>query len=314
MSLIVVDIQPEYKSYIPFLNEWVAYINKTKQKITFLYNGHETLGMVTESDYQDWLVDIGVDEEVVYNATFYDKGYAFFRYCMDIGTDNDEIVGLVKFMHQSGVNDTRDLDDAFWDEYVAQNGSKDLRETMQHSQDCINIPDLMDFLQGYNNITLCGGGINECLKEVEIALDALNKKYKVLTQYVYQKGGRTLKTGGGVSEKTFLQLNSHRARAKFSKMNIPHETFVSTKTWNHYTVVATKDVDKILDYVKKSVKVVKAKINPDDLVRPWKEQGGEVGFENKLFDNLQKHSYERGGVANFKVQNYEPFKYTIGGL
>jgi hypothetical protein len=32
---------------------------------------------------------------------------------------------------------------------------------------------------------LCGGGINECLKEVEIALDALNKTYTTFDRFTY---------------------------------------------------------------------------------------------------------------------------------
>jgi arabinogalactan endo-1,4-beta-galactosidase len=43
----------------------------------------------------------------------------------------------------------------------------------------------MDELVKYNNIIMCGGGINECLKEVEIALNALGKPFKVLTQFTY---------------------------------------------------------------------------------------------------------------------------------
>jgi len=50
----------------------------------------------------------------------------------------------------------------------------------------INIPDLMDFLKKYGTkIILCGGGIRECLKEVEIALMALDKNYNILTKYTY---------------------------------------------------------------------------------------------------------------------------------
>jgi photosystem II stability/assembly factor-like uncharacterized protein len=37
----------------------------------------------------------------------------------------------------------------------------------------------------YNNIVLAGGGINECLKEVELALYALNKNFNILNQYTY---------------------------------------------------------------------------------------------------------------------------------
>ena len=38
-----------------------------------------------------------------------------------------------------------------------------------------------------NSLTflLCGGGINECLKEVEIAIKAMDKNYRVLTNYTY---------------------------------------------------------------------------------------------------------------------------------
>jgi hypothetical protein len=43
----------------------------------------------------------------------------------------------------------------------------------------------MDELRGYRGVVLCGGGINECLKEVEIALDALGTQYTTLTKYTY---------------------------------------------------------------------------------------------------------------------------------
>ena len=50
----------------------------------------------------------------------------------------------------------------------------------------INVPDLMDFLRNYGGkIILTGGGINECLKEVEIALMALDRPYNVLTRFTY---------------------------------------------------------------------------------------------------------------------------------
>ena len=61
-----------------------------------------------------------------------------------------------------------------------------IREILQPAQDCINIPDLMDFLKRYSGkLVLCGGGINECFKEVEIALNALGKNYSVLTKFTY---------------------------------------------------------------------------------------------------------------------------------
>ena len=43
----------------------------------------------------------------------------------------------------------------------------------------------MDFLSRFNRPTLTGGGVNECLKEVEIALKALEKPYKILNKFTY---------------------------------------------------------------------------------------------------------------------------------
>jgi len=48
-----------------------------------------------------------------------------------------------------------------------------------------HIPDLMEESQPYNNIILTAGGINECLKEVEIALTALNKPYSTYSEFTY---------------------------------------------------------------------------------------------------------------------------------
>ena len=106
-TIINVDIQPEYQSYISFnLNEWVNFLNQSTENnnIIFLYNGQDTLGMVSESEYIDWLFNLGIDEEVIDNATFFDKGYAFFRYCMDNSIDEDAIVDLIKYMVTNDIN------------------------------------------------------------------------------------------------------------------------------------------------------------------------------------------------------------------
>ena len=93
---------------------------------------------------------------------------------MDNDIDDDDIVGLIKMMIEHNVNDTRELDKEFWDEFIENYGSDNVRELLEFADDCINIPDLMDFLTRFSNILICGGGQNECLKEVEIALMALN--------------------------------------------------------------------------------------------------------------------------------------------
>lgn len=189
-TIINVDIQPEYKDYISFdLFKWANFINQNSEnnKLVFLYNGADTLGMIDEYSYKDWLIDLGIDEDVIYNATFYDKGYAFFRYCMDNSIDEDNIVDLVKYMIRNDINDTRDIDEEMWNDYMQEtnHNQQDVRDLLENADDMINIPDLMDFLKGYSNIVLTGGGVNECLKEVEIALLSLDKNYNVLNEFVY---------------------------------------------------------------------------------------------------------------------------------
>lgn len=200
-TLLCVDIQPEYEKGIYFdLNDWAEMVNQHQGRIIFLYNGYNTLGMINEDEYRNWLYELGIYEDIIYgNAIFYDKGYAFFRYCIDEGIDDEEIVNLVKMMVEYDVNDSRDLDSEFWSEYVSRYGEQDIKELMEVSDDCINIPDLMDFLRNLNNIIICGGGENECLKEVEIALQALGKNYQRLDNYIYEKTNE-LKNMGPINE------------------------------------------------------------------------------------------------------------------
>ena len=88
-------------------------------------------------------------------------------------------------MIEKDVNDSRDLDKEFWNEFIERFGNEDIRELLEFAGDAINIPELMDELRDYRGVVLCGGGINECLKEVEIALDAIGTPYTTLTKYTY---------------------------------------------------------------------------------------------------------------------------------
>lgn len=189
-TIINVDIQPEYEGGIHFnLRDWAKFINKSSKsnRIVFLYNGVDTVGETDEPTYRQWLYDLGVKENVLDEAFFYDKGYAFFRYCMDSGINEDSIVDLVKYMINHNINDSRDFDEEMWNDFMEETNhtSQDVRDLLEFADDMINIPDLMDVLKNFSNIVLTGGGINECLKEVEIALLSLNKNFNILSEFTY---------------------------------------------------------------------------------------------------------------------------------
>ena len=184
--LVVVDIQPEYQDgFGNMASELAEYINENHDRIsniTFFFNG-PSLGMIEEDEYRQWWWGEGL--ETAYDINFYDKGYAFFRYCIDEGIEDESISNLIRYMIANDVNDSRELDEDFWNGFIQKYGNEDIRELLELSDDCLWIPELMDELKDYNNIILIGGGVDECLKEVEIALDALEKEYAIWHKFTY---------------------------------------------------------------------------------------------------------------------------------
>ena len=187
--LVVVDVQPEYESAFGNMAYQIAeYINENYDsfsRLTFLYNGADTLGMISEGDYKFWWMKQGLDEDIVYESEFYDKGYAFFRYCIDNHVPDEDVVRFIKFLIEKDINGSREMTEEFWEEWTERYGDDDVKSLMEFSDDAVYIPDLMDELKSYGDIILFGGGINECLKEVEIALDALGKSYRTYSKYTY---------------------------------------------------------------------------------------------------------------------------------
>jgi len=193
--LVVVDIQPEYESGFGDMHLQLIEFIETNwndlSRVTFLYNGEDTLGMISHSEYFNWWWENNFNEEMLEQCDFYDKGYAFFRSCMDSGIDHDDITSLVREMIANDIHDSSDLDEDFWNGWIEKYGAEDVRDLIEVSGEAINIPDLMDELRGYGNIVLCGGGRDECLAEVEIALNALNKPYSKLEDFIYQENKKT---------------------------------------------------------------------------------------------------------------------------
>jgi len=188
-TFISVDIQPAYQNAFGFkIYDYCEFLNNLDcSKLIFLFNGPD-LGFPDENEYKYWLLENGANEDVIANANFYDKGYAFFRYCMDNSLDDNAIANFVRFMYENDIRDSRDMTREMWAKYLRQHrktDKKEVYELLRDSGDCVHIPDLMDYIKRYNNIILTGGGINECLKEVEIALKALNKPYQVYQKYTY---------------------------------------------------------------------------------------------------------------------------------
>lgn len=184
--LISVDIQPEYENYMRFkpysFINWLENNSEKYSKIVFLFNGPD-LGFQSEDEYKIWLMDNEMSEGLLERIDFFDKGYAFFRNAMDAGLDEGEILKLINYMYKNKINDSRDIEDDIW----AQIGLDDSTiEKMNKNEDALFIPDVMNYLSTITgNISLVGGGRNECLREVEFCLKVLNKPYTLINEWVY---------------------------------------------------------------------------------------------------------------------------------
>lgn len=180
-TLIVVDIQPEYKKYMKFkLSDFCDHlIEEDYSKILYLFNGPD-LGFGDSDEILKFLYEDGLDydEEKIESLPtikFFEKGYAFYRDMMDEDYSDSDIIKLIKYMLKHDYNTSEDLSDEEWKEL-------DIEDLAPNR---IFIPDVLDKLKDCNNIVLCGGGRNECLKEIEICLNVLNKPYKLLNKFIY---------------------------------------------------------------------------------------------------------------------------------
>jgi hypothetical protein len=181
-SIIVVDVQPMYKKYIDFnISDFVEHI-QTFDKILFFYVGSENsgIGTDTEEDIMQWLVsEYEFPEERLGNITFIDKGYAFFREYMDsTSLDDDDIIKIVKYLIEYDLHDTRDVEDP--------KVRKDLG-LPEDIEECIYLPGEFDItdIRGFENSELVGGGADECLREIELYLQAYNFPYHKNYRFIY---------------------------------------------------------------------------------------------------------------------------------
>ena len=179
-TLIIVDIQPSYKSFFTFkLESFINYLKTSNYKTyVYLYNGPD-FGFETVEDIKTWLIEHSeYDEEFAEKLetfNFYEKNYSFFRNSIDRGDVESDTIKLIKYMISKNIYNSRDLEEKDWVKLKI----KDLGE------DCLTIPDVLDYLKHFNNIDICGGGKNECLKEVEICLDVNGQHYNKINKYIY---------------------------------------------------------------------------------------------------------------------------------
>jgi len=176
--LIVVDIQPMYRSNIGFnMGEFTEYLEDF-DNILYFYNGVDTVGDDSEEDLAYWLLEHDLPEEKLDDIVFVDKGYAFFRAWMDEGVDDDDILRVLRYMREEGINDSRDIE---------ENKLRELMDGEWYPEfDPLVLPfDPLTLIHSYDNATIIGGSEYECLEELTLLFRAYGIEYEKDRKFIY---------------------------------------------------------------------------------------------------------------------------------
>ncbi len=218
-SLVVVDIQPEYESGTSFdIGDMLRTAAEDYSRVLFLFNGEDTLGMVSESALKNFYFEkLDYDEELfddlLSKSTFFDKGYGFFRDVMDSSVcfDRASIVKIVKHMIDNDIRDIRDLEE----EDIESIGVSEL--LIDDLEDYgFWIPDLEDELPSWSGSDLAGGARNECMAEVEILGAAQGLSFNHVDQFIYEGDSRYTAT------LTEAATFKHRGDSYYFRVDLPN--------------------------------------------------------------------------------------------
>jgi hypothetical protein len=166
-KLIVVDVQPAYRSSIHFdLAEFCKFLGSYSE-ILYLYNGPD-LGYEDDAVViSGWLQELGdIKQSTLRKIRFEEKDYGGLRDAMDT-LDEDQIVEIMQQMIQKGLRSSNELDPA---------PEGDLQ---------FSAFDYEEVLPRWNGADIVGGGRNECLQEVLLWAEALGVTVHPVDRFIY---------------------------------------------------------------------------------------------------------------------------------
>lgn len=183
--LISIDIQPFYAKYLnSILGRFVDFLNNHKGDVYYFYNGSEMGIEDDDSSISFWLLENGLNEDVLERIKFRPKEYSFFRNFMDAGMDRHELIKIIRYMVMNRIYDSRNIEEDQWKEILGNLYDRWSRVVL--SDDNISIPDIsIAELKQLSGCYLCGGGKHECLSEFKFLLEAFNIKYRLIESLIY---------------------------------------------------------------------------------------------------------------------------------
>ena len=181
-SLLVIDVQPAHSQFISFdISKFTDYLNSYKGTINYIFNGPD-LGYEDENELVEWLVENGLDYDMVDTINFIPKSYGWIRDPMDQGFDESDISNVLAYMMKKKIQDSMDLEADELDDII---NDQNFIDSILANNTVFGLPDIYDEMKRIPKSVLVGGGKGECLLEMEITMDAMNIKYKRNNKFIY---------------------------------------------------------------------------------------------------------------------------------
>lgn len=188
---IVVDVQPEYSGMndgdsSSVFEEIIRFVNNQTGKVLMFVNA-EDQGLTgdTIQDIKQYWEDSGFDSKNWNRVQIVDKGYGYLRSAMDYGIEPSSIIRIIRELYNQKQSDSRDLIiPSFGKRIEQQTIIKYALEELGDDNITVNWVSVKQLKQ-FSGAYIMGGGRNECLREIELLMNAFNIKYKRINSLVY---------------------------------------------------------------------------------------------------------------------------------
>jgi hypothetical protein len=199
--VIVVDVQPEYSGMhdgdeSAVFPQIINFVNKQTGPVLMFVNAEDQgLSGDTVAAIQtywedtidpDWY-DNNPDVNPINWSRFQivDKGYGYFRGWMDAGIEPATIIATIRELYQQHKSDSRELQFPPFNKRTPQQSL--IQGAMEELNDeplTVNWTSVAQ-LKRFSGAYLVGGARDQCLREVELLMNAFNIRYKRIDSLVY---------------------------------------------------------------------------------------------------------------------------------
>lgn len=192
MPCIVVDVQPEYSGINdgnedPVFEKIIQFVNnQTGPVLMFVNADRDGFTNDTIPHIKQYWEDSGFDPINWSRVIINDKGYGYLRSWMDYPVSPAIIIKTIRMLYQQKKRDTEQL--VFTDAII--NRTPEMVEIMntvnEMGDDLLSVNwTSIAQLKRFDGSYIMGGGRNECLREIELLMNAFNIKYKRIDSLVY---------------------------------------------------------------------------------------------------------------------------------